>query len=130
MNSRNASHCFVCGPDNPIGLKLTFRAYQDGVQATFVPTDLHVGYDGLVHGGILAALVDDALANIWFMRGQPAVTGRIEVRFRRPVRPGDHLVVTARPTGSRGGLHTGRVVITRDGTVVAEGAGVVAVRPP
>lgn len=128
--SRDARRCFVCGPDNPIGLRLEFRPYQDGVQATFVPTDLHVGYEGLVHGGILAALVDDALANIWFVRGQPAVTGKIEVRFRRPVRPGDRLVVTARPTGSRGGLHTGRVEITRDGTVVAEGAGVVAVRLP
>ena len=126
----DASRCFVCGTDNPIGLRLSFRAHQDGVQATFVPTDLHVGYRGLVHGGILAALVDDALANIWFVRGQMAVTGKIEVRFRRPVRPGDHLVITALPTGTRGGLHTGRVVITRDGVVVAEGTGVVAVRSP
>jgi uncharacterized protein (TIGR00369 family) len=130
MRSYDATHCFVCGRDNPIGLKIQFQPYQDGVRATFVPTDLHVGYPGVVHGGILAALVDDALASIWHVRGQPAVTGRIEVRFRHPVRPGDHLVVTALPTGSRGGLHTGQVVITRDGTVVARGAGVVAVRPP
>lgn len=126
---REASHCFVCGRDNPIGLKLRFTMHGDGVRADFTPNDLHVGYDGLIHGGILAALIDDALANIWFARGHEAVTAKIEVRFRKEVKPGERLVVTAHPTGTKAGMATARAEVARaDGEVVAEGTGLLAVR--
>jgi len=126
---RDASRCFVCGPRNPIGLRLHFTRHGEGVRAEFTPSDLHVGYEGLVHGGIIAALVDDALANVWFVRGQEALTARIEVRFRRGVRPGERLVVTARATGSKAGLATARAEVARaDGEVVAEGTGLLAVK--
>lgn len=126
---RDARRCFVCGPDNPIGLKLRFAPEGEGVRAEFTPSELHAGYTGLVHGGILAALIDDALANIWFLRGEEAVTAKIEVRFRQAARPGERLVVTAEPTGTRGGLMTARAVVARsDGDVIAEGTGFLAVR--
>ncbi|HEU5300265.1 MAG TPA: PaaI family thioesterase [bacterium] len=126
---REASHCFVCGRDNPIGLKLRFAAEGAGVRAEFTPSDLHVGYDGLIHGGILAALIDDALANIWFARGREAVTAKIEIRFRKEVRPGDRLIVTAQPTGTKAGMATAKAEVARaDGEVVAEGTGLLAVR--
>ncbi|HXF82878.1 MAG TPA: PaaI family thioesterase [bacterium] len=126
---RDASRCFVCGQDNPIGLRLRFAPHGDGVRAEFTPGELHVGYEGLVHGGILAALIDDALANIWFARGREAVTAKIEVRFRREVRPGDRLTITAVPTGRKGGLATAQAQVARaDGEVVAEGSGFLAVR--
>ena len=126
---RDASRCFVCGPDNPIGLKLRFLPAGEGIRAEFTPSDLHVGYEGLIHGGILAALIDDALANVWFVRGQEAVTAKIEVRFRREVRPGDRLIVTAQETGRKAGMRTARAEIARaDGEVVADGTGYVAVR--
>src|SRR3970282_925085 len=124
---RDASRCFVCGRDNPIGLKLRFAREGEGVRAEFTPSDLHVGYEGLVHGGILAALIDDALANIWFTKGLEAVTARIEVRFRKEVRPGERLIVTAVPTGSKSGMATARAEGARaDGEGVAGGAGVPA----
>lgn len=126
---RDASRCFVCGRDNPIGLKLRFAAAGEGVRAEFTPSDLHVGYEGLVHGGILAALIDDALANIWFTKGMEAVTAKIEVRFRQEVRPGERLIVTAVPTGRKGGLMSARAEVARaDGEVVADGVGLLAVK--
>lgn len=126
---KSANRCFVCGQDNPIGLKLKFARAEDGVRAEFTPSELHAGYEGLVHGGILAALIDDALANIWFVRGEEAVTAKIEVRFRREAKPGDRLIVTAKPTGARGGLETARATVARaDGVVIAEGVGFVSVR--
>jgi uncharacterized protein (TIGR00369 family) len=119
----------VCGPDNPIGLKLRFAAAGEGIRAEFMPSDLHVGYEGLVHGGILAALIDDALANVWFVRGQEAVTAKIEVRFRREARPGDRLIVTAVETGRKAGMMTARAEVARaDGGIVAEGIGYVVVK--
>lgn len=127
--ARAADHCFVCGRDNPIGLRLVFQRTGEGVRAEFVPSELHVGYDGLVHGGIISALVDDALANAFATRSQEALTAKLEVRFRRPVRPGDHLVIEARPTGSKAGMQTGRVDIRRGDELVAEGSGLLVVRP-
>lgn len=126
---RNANRCFVCGQDNPIGLKLKFAQAGEGIRAEFTPSDLHAGYDGLVHGGILAALIDDAMANIWFTRGQEAVTAKIEVRFRQEAKPGEPLVVTAQPTGAKGSLYTARATVARpDGAVIAEGSGFVSVK--
>lgn len=126
---RAANFCFVCGPDNPIGLKLRFTKQGEGVRAEFMPSDLHVGYDGVVHGGIIAALIDDALANIWFVRGEEALTAKIEVRFRQEVRPGDRLIISARPTGSKAGLQTASAeVIRTDGVIVAEGQGLLTVK--
>jgi uncharacterized protein (TIGR00369 family) len=119
----------VCGQDNPIGLKLRFARMGEGVRAEFTPSDLHLGYEGLVHGGILAALVDDAIANIWATRGQEAVTAKIEVRFRREAKPGQRLIVTAEPSGVKAGLHTARATVARpDGVVVAQGSGFVSVK--
>lgn len=126
---RVANRCFVCGTDNPIGLKLRFARSGPGVRAEFTPSELHVGYEGLVHGGILAALIDDAMANIWFVRGEEAVTAKIEVRFRREARPGERLVVMAEPTGARGALMTARASVERpDGVVIAEGTGFLSVK--
>lgn len=126
---RAANRCFVCGPDNPIGLKLKFAREGEGVRAEFTPSELHAGYEGVVHGGILAALIDDAMANIWHARGQEALTAKIEIRFRLPARPGERLVVTAEPTGTKGGMMTARATVAGpDGAVVADGTGFLTVK--
>ncbi len=128
--SRPEAHrCFICGPANPIGMHLSFEEEGAGVAAEFVPTDLHIGYEGLIHGGILAAVLDDAMANVWAWRGQPAVTVSINLHFRKPVAPGERLRVTAEPVGARrAAMQRARAAITRPGgTVVAEGTGVVMV---
>ena len=126
---KDARRCFVCGPENPIGLRLRFAPHGEGIRAEFMPSELHVGYEGLVHGGILAALIDDAMANVWFLRGQEAVTAKIEVRFRREARPGELLIVTAQETGRKAGMFTARAEVSRaGGEVVADGSGYVVVR--
>ncbi|MBI3998600.1 MAG: PaaI family thioesterase [Armatimonadetes bacterium] len=118
---RDASSCFVCSPTNPIGLHVTFVRNGQVVVGEFVPTPLHVGFEGVVHGGILAAVLDDALAAVGYYQGRPTVTARLAVRFRRPARPGELLRVEARETGGRGSLRHGRaVLLTAAGDVVAE----------
>ncbi|MBI3976265.1 MAG: PaaI family thioesterase [Armatimonadetes bacterium] len=129
MSRTEAHRCFVCGPANPIGLHLHFQEEGEGVAAEFVPGELYIGYEGLIHGGLIAAVLDDALANIWAWRGQPAVTVRLSVRFRKPVRPGERLRVFAEPVGARrAAMQRARGNVAReDGTVVADGDGVVLV---
>ena len=121
---RDARWCFVCGPQNPLGLRLAFRVEGEEVQAVFVPGPHHVGYDGVVHGGILAAVLDDAMANLYFLRGEEALTTRMEVRFRREGRPGEPLSITAWEVGRRGQFGKARAVATNArGEVVAEAEG-------
>jgi acyl-coenzyme A thioesterase PaaI-like protein len=128
---RDASSCFVCSQTNPIGLHVRFRAEGGRVCGEFVPSDLHVGFDGIVHGGILAAVLDDALAAIGYYRGEPTVTARLTVRYRRPARPGHPLRVDAEETGRRGRMRQGRAVLrSADGVVVAEAEGTLTVMRP
>ena len=93
MRRRDVHNCFVCSPTNPIGLHVEFRL-EDGVAtARFVPKTEHQSYDGVTHGGILAAVLDDAMGNCFTLRGVRAVTAKLEVRFRRPVPIGCELRV-------------------------------------
>lgn len=76
-----ANSCFVCGPDNPIGLHLHFRLDDDGRRvADFSPTKDHVGYPGVVHGGIIYSALDDSMANWLYLRGARAYTAKSSVR--------------------------------------------------
>ena len=124
QDSRPNSHCFVCGPDNAIGLRLSFRLEDDFCRTQFVPDDRHQGYDGWLHGGILSAVLDDVMANWFYLRGVKAVTGRMEVRFRAPVPIGTRLEAEAWLAERRGRM--GRLqsrVVGESGEVVAEGTG-------
>lgn len=124
----DASSCFVCSQTNPIGLRVTFAASGGRVTGEFVPSELHVGFHRVVHGGILAAVLDDALAAIGYYQGEPTVTARLTVRYRRSATPGLPLRVEAEETGRRGPLRHGKAVLTAaDGTVIAEAEGTMVV---
>ncbi len=90
----NSQMCFACGLENPIGLKMAF--YQDdegGVVAKFTPGDEHQGYPGVVHGGIVTALLDEVLGRVAIAAGRWMVTGRLNIRFRRPISVGETLTI-------------------------------------
>ena len=84
---RDDHGCFGCGRLNPHGLRLRFAPPPngDGVEAEFTPRPEDEGYGGMVHGGIVTTLLDEAMAWAISARGIWAVTAKIEVRFRRPV---------------------------------------------
>ena len=79
----DANNCFVCGPDNPIGLNLEFTIGDDDVcRATFTPGPNHCGYDSVTHGGIIFSALDDVMANWLYLKGYTAFTAKCEVRYR------------------------------------------------
>lgn len=89
--------CFGCGEHNAAGLRLRFGALDDqSISATFATDERYVGPPGLVHGGILATLLDEALARLPPALGIVALTSELHVRYRRRVRPGTTLCVVAR----------------------------------
>ncbi len=75
-------YCFACGEENPIGLHLRFTYGEGRVEATFVAERPHQGYPGLLHGGLVATLLDEAMAHAVIATCGPAVTGELRVRLR------------------------------------------------
>src|SRR5207248_10441272 len=57
----NSFACFVCGDRNPKGLRVRFYIEGDSVSGQFMPCDEHMGFRGITHGGIIAALLDEAM---------------------------------------------------------------------
>ncbi|HZU12793.1 MAG TPA: PaaI family thioesterase [Chloroflexota bacterium] len=112
--------CFACGPGNPCGLHLEFSKQGGMVRAAFTPRMDHAGWSGVVHGGILTTALDEAMAYVLYFRGVRAMTGRLDVRFRRPVAVGDRLTVEAETTREVRNVVDVSARLCRTDTVVAE----------
>lgn len=113
--------CFVCGQDNPIGLKLRF--HQDGktARAEFTPNKLYQGWSGVLHGGITMALLDEAMSYAPLFEGINTVSAKLEVRIRRPIPIGEPLSITGNITRrTRRLVETKGAIFLKDGTLVAE----------
>ena len=93
-------HCFGCGELHPTGLHLVAHA-GDGqnLTAVFTVTENHQGAPGLAHGGLLSLAFDEALGKLMWLLRAPAVTGRLETDFIKPVPMGSTLHITAEITG-------------------------------
>jgi acyl-coenzyme A thioesterase PaaI-like protein len=95
-------HCFGCGDRNPEGLGITFEMLGRRVEGRFTARPEHQGWPGLAHGGIAAAVLDEALGWAMYAAGAWAMTARMEVRYRKPVPLGEELTVTGEVTRERG----------------------------
>lgn len=117
----NEGLCFGCGQNNPIGFKLIFTRDGHTCRAEFTPDKAHQGWPGVVHGGILYCLLDEAMSNAAYAEGVTCLTANIQIRLRQPVKVEVPLVITAQVTRSRKKLieTTGKVCL-KDGTVIAE----------
>lgn len=100
--SRN---CFVCGRQNPKSLRLEFF-YDDEaaiVQADVELDESHEGFPGVMHGGVIAAMLDEAAGRAWgdepdrFM-----VTSELKIRYRKPTPVGQKLQLKAWPSKRKG----------------------------
>lgn len=83
----NASHCFVCGLENPFGLQMSFYIDdQKQVVSEVTIPDQFQGYPGVVHGGIVATLLDETLARAVMVTDPDRFmfTGRLTTRYRKP----------------------------------------------
>ena len=88
LKQPNSNDCFVCGRKNPIGLYLQF--YDNGeneVTSHYTVASRYQGYPGIVHGGVLASMLDEVVARV-SMIGDPhhfMMSVRLEVLYRKPV---------------------------------------------
>lgn len=124
----------VYGPGNPVAPPVVAPDSPDG-RATGRVTlgKAHEGPPGLVHGGVVATVLDHVLARAVRAAGKGGLTATLTVTYRRPVRLGVPLVATAEigTTEGRRTTATARLAAEDDpGTTLAEAEGLfVALRP-
>jgi uncharacterized protein (TIGR00369 family) len=95
--------CFVCGPGNPEGLRLEFRTDKDRgeAEAEVRFPERFQAWDGVVHGGLLATVLDEAMIKAAWGQGLRCVTGEITVRYTKPARTGVAYRLRGRVTGEK-----------------------------
>lgn len=112
--------CIVCGSRNRQGLKLSFQTCPDGsIEGRFPCRRLFQGYNGLLHGGVISAVLDSAMTNCLFAHGIIAVTGELTVRFLKPVLLADEALVQAKIKASLPPLHRMEASMSQKGRIVA-----------
>ena len=122
LSVKDYTMCFACGQENPIGLKLSFRREGETVKTEFTPGELHQGWPGVVHGGIINTLLDEAMAYVPFFQGLNCVTAKMEVRISNATRVGQQLFISSTITRRTRKLIEAKAKIAlEDGTPVAEG---------
>ncbi len=133
MKQPNSEHCFVCGVANPFGLRLKFYNTAAGeVSAEYVVPEHYQGYPGIVHGGIVAALLDE-VAGRAYMVEQPnrfLYTARLNVRYRRHVPVGQPLRIIGRAGKDKGRTATAHAIIYDEGGEVLAEAEALLVEVP
>src|SRR3982074_3807738 len=76
--------CFACGHRNESGLKLTFRRAGERIVADYQPSERFQGFPGVLHGGVLATMLDETMSRTGALRREWLMTGKLDIRYRRP----------------------------------------------
>jgi acyl-coenzyme A thioesterase PaaI-like protein len=101
-----------------MGLALRYASQPDGsVAATFLGNCALEGYSGLLHGGVIAALLDGAMTNCLFARGLPALTVELKVRYHASVLAAEEVSIRAWLEDDSHGLYQLRSELRQNGTV-------------
>ncbi len=121
----NSPTCFVCGEDNPMGLRARFYVEDEKVKMPLTVHNHHCGYPNTLHGGIVAAALDECMA--WaatraFKR--MCVTGALTVRYIKRVPAGRPLTVIAEVVKPhRRIVHAQGSIVDAEGTEYARAEG-------
>src|ERR1035437_8314632 len=121
-STRTQAHpfCLVCSQSNPLGLGLEFTVHDDGsVSTSFLGHSALEGFQGFLHGGMIASLLDGAMTNCLFAHGHVAMTGELKVRYRKPVVIGEEMLLRAWITRSQPPLHLLEAELKQDGCTKA-----------
>ena len=121
----NSRHCFVCGIANPVGLHLRFYETAPGeVTVECTLPEQYQGYPGVVHGGIVAAMLDEVSGRSYMGNGESPrfmFTARLEVRYRKNVPVGQPLRLVGKAGKDRGRMATASgAIYDQQGDLLAE----------
>ncbi len=125
MKGYSSRGCLVCGRENLSGLRATFKLSPEGAW-TEVTTPVHLqGFDGTLHGGVIAALLDDTMWYTAFGGGYFTMTAELSVRYKKPVPIGIRVRTRGRVVQVRGRLVevSARMEDADSGLLFAEASG-------
>ncbi len=117
--------CFVCGTENPHGLGAVFQDDGERVWTEVTPAVHHQGWPGVLHGGIVSAILDETIGRVAFLHDRWVQTAKLSLRFLKPAPLG----VPLRATGvlvkdQRRLMHmSGELVHAGSGEVLAQAEG-------
>jgi uncharacterized protein (TIGR00369 family) len=123
--------CFACGQKNPVGLKLNFARDGKTARAEFTPSKFHQGWAGVVHGGIISCVLDEAMSYAALFSGVNPITAKMQTRFKRPVQIGEHVVITGWVTKKASRLVEAKGEVSlKDGTPIADSTATMFILSP
>ncbi len=124
----NSRMCFICGLENPIGLHLhIYETVPGAVEAAYTAPAHFQGYPGVLHGGIVGAIIDEISARTQMGSdvGAPRFmfTARLEIKYRQNVPVGERLRIVGKAGRSRAKSAEawGGIYLARTGELLAEG---------
>lgn len=127
MSQFNDNHgCFVCGEGNPSGLQLKFStsAQRQETESRVLFPDTLQGWEGTVHGGLIATVLDEMLVQAATAQGHKCITAEISIKFKKPAAIGRPYRIAGRVSGVRGKIvFADSELLTLDGDVVATASG-------
>ena len=124
----NSRMCFICGLQNPVGLHLHIYETEPGlVEASYTAPEHFQGYPGVLHGGIVGAIIDE-MSGRSHMGSDPAAprfmfTAKLEIKYRCNVPIGQPLRLVGKAGRSRGKSAEAwaGIYLAQDGELLAEG---------
>ena len=104
MLRREYATCFGCGSDNEIGIQLDgFEVDGSLVTAPFVPRPQFAGFEGIIHGGVLATVLDEISAwSAMLTEGVFVFTATLDIRYQKKATVDEVFTLTATVTERRG----------------------------
>jgi acyl-coenzyme A thioesterase PaaI-like protein len=120
--TRAACHdgCFACGTLSDLGLQVSFHCHAPGeVTAKWLPEEHCRSYEGRLHGGLVATLLDAAMVHALFSLGKEGVTASMNLRYHLPVVLDAPVELEARRIRSAHGLHRMEASIVQLGALRA-----------
>jgi acyl-coenzyme A thioesterase PaaI-like protein len=112
--------CIVCGCENDHGMHMQFHREPDGsVTSEFLSDAMYQGYPDVLHGGVVAAVLDGAMTNCLFAHDVVAVTAELTIRYLQPVHTQEMVSVRAWIVKSSPHLHLLAAELSQRGQVRA-----------
>ncbi|HAU31664.1 MAG: Phenylacetic acid degradation-related protein [Desulfotomaculum sp. 46_296] len=100
MEDRRNNLCIACSSSNPNGFHVEFKLQDNVCRAYFTAGENHQGRNGLMHGGLISTLLDEAMGQLLWSQNKIAVTAEMKISFSLPVSIGEKLLIEARETDS------------------------------
>ncbi len=116
-------YCFACGMENPDGLRLEWKIDGLTTSTQYMPERKYQGWKGILHGGILATLLDEAMTRLASIVCGRALTAELTIRFISPAKISEWLLVQGEIVSESRKIIEMKAAITMSNVLIARATG-------